>query len=152
LSPGDFIHRIRRGVEDRGVQLVVIDSLNGLLNAMPGEAYLAIQMHELLMFLSQRRVVTLLVLSQAGILGSSMSSPVDLSYLADNMLLLRYFEASGKVRKAISAVKNRSTQHEDTIREIRLSAGAIEIGEPLDQFQGIMTGIPSFIGTVEQLG
>lgn len=152
LSPGEFIHSIRRGVEERNALLTVIDSLNGLLNAMPGEAYLAIQMHELLMFLSQRSVVTLLVLSQAGILGASLDSPVDLSYLADNMLLLRYFEAAGKVRKAISAVKNRSAQHEDTIREILLRDGKIEIGEPLRDFQGVMTGIPSFVGASEKLG
>ncbi|HUQ93438.1 MAG TPA: ATPase domain-containing protein, partial [Bryobacteraceae bacterium] len=152
LSPGEFIHEIRRAVEERDVCMVIIDSLNGLLNALPGEAYLAIQMHELLMFLNQRSVVTLLVLSQAGILGASMESPVDLSYLADNMLLLRYFEASGKVRKAISAVKNRSAQHEDTIREILMRDGKISIGEPLRDFQGVMTGIPTFIGASEKLG
>jgi circadian clock protein KaiC len=150
LSPGEFIHQIRRGVED-GVRLVVIDSLNGLLNAMPGEDYLAIQMHELVMFLNQRSVVSLLVLSQSGILGASMQSPVDLSYLADNMLLCRYFEAAGKVRKAISMVKNRMAAHEDTIRELLLRDGSVEVGEPLAAFQGVMTGIPTFLGLDEQL-
>jgi circadian clock protein KaiC len=151
LSPGEFIHRVRRDVDERGVRLVVIDSLNGLLNAMPGEDYLAIQMHELVMFLNQRSVVLLLVLSQTGILGASMQAPVDLSYLADNMLLCRYFEAAGKVRKAISMVKNRMAAHEETIRELLLRDGSIEVGEPLAAFQGVMTGIPTFLGLDEQL-
>jgi circadian clock protein KaiC len=150
LSPGEFTHDIRRAVDDRKVRLIVIDSLNGLLNAMPGEDYLAIQMHELVMFLNQRGIVTLLVLSQSGILGAAMHSPVDLSYLADNMLLFRYFEAAGKVRKAISVVKNRTTAHEDTIRELRLRNGGIEVGEPLTDFQGVMSGIPTFIGVAGQ--
>jgi len=151
LSPGEFIHRVRADVEERQARVVVIDSLNGLLNAMPGEDYLAIQMHELLTFLSHRGVVILLVLSQAGVLGSSMHSPVDLSYLADNMLLFRYFEAAGKVRKAISIVKKRGSGHEDTIRELHLQPGRIVVGNPLVEFQGVMTGMPNYVGVVSQL-
>lgn len=152
LSPGDFISRIRADAEEHHARVIVIDSLNGLLNAMPGEDYLALQMHELLTFLSHRGVVTLLVLSQAGVLGASMYSPVDLSYLADNMLLLRYFEVAGKVRKAISIVKNRTAEHEDTIRELRLTPGRIRVGEPLADFQGVLSGVPQFTGTQASLG
>lgn len=146
LSPGEFSYRVRADVDERHARVIVIDSLNGLLNAMPGEDYLAIQMHELLTFLSHRGVVVLLVLSQAGVLGASMHSPVDLSYLADNMLLFRYFEAAGTVRKALSIVKKRASDHEDTIRELRLRRGSIVVGEPLADFQGVMTGVPEFIG------
>lgn len=150
LSPGEFTHDIRRAVDDSDVRLIVIDSLNGLLNAMPGEDYLAIRMHELIMLLNQRGVVSLLVLSQAGILGASMHSPVDLSYLADNILLFRYFEATGKVRKAISVVKNRTSAHEETIRELHLRPGTIDVGNPLRDFQGVMSGMPTFVGAVGQ--
>ena len=152
LSPGDFILRIRSDVEQRNARLIVIDSLNGLLSSMPDEDYLAVQMHELLTFLSHRGVVVLLVLSQAGVLGSSMHSPVELSYMADNMLLLRYFEALGKVRKAISIVKKRNSEHEDTIRELQLQNGRIVVGEPLVDFQGVMTGVPHFVGQAGKLG
>jgi circadian clock protein KaiC len=118
---------------------------------MPDEDSLIIRMHELLTFLSHSGVVVLLVLSQEGILGPAMHSPVDLSYLADNMLLLRYFEAVGKVRKAISVVKRRSSRHEDTIRELHLEPGGIIVGEPLADFQGVMTGVPQFVGLANQL-
>jgi circadian clock protein KaiC len=151
LSPGEFIHRVRADVDERHARLIVIDSLNGLLNAMPGEDYLAIQMHELLTFLSHRGVVILLVLSQAGVLGATMHSPVDLSYLADNMLLFRYFEAAGKVRKALSIVKKRGSEHEDTIRELHLRTGCIVVGDPLVEFQGVMTGTPNYLGVASQL-
>lgn len=151
ISPGEFVHTVRANVLQQSARLIVIDSLNGLLNAMPDEDSLTIRMHELLTFLSHRGVVVLLVLSQSGVLGPNMHSPVDLSYLADNMLLLRYFEAAGKVRKAISVVKNRSSEHEDTIRELRLSPGNIIVGEPVAEFQGVMTGTPQFIGAASQL-
>jgi circadian clock protein KaiC len=142
---------VRADALERRARVIVIDSLNGLLNAMPDEDCLTIRMHELLTFLNHSGVVVLLVLSQAGILGPTMHSPVDLSYLADNMLLLRYFEAVGKVRKAISVVKKRSSRHEDTIRELHLEPGAIVVGEPLTDFQGVITGVPQFVGVANQL-
>jgi circadian clock protein KaiC len=151
ISPGGFVHMVRADALERRARVIVIDSLNGLLNAMPDEDCLTIRMHELLTFLNHSGVVVLLVLSQAGILGPTMHSPVDLSYLADNMLLLRYFEAVGKVRKAISVVKKRSSMHEDTIRELHLQPGGIVVGEPLVDFQGVITGVPQFVGVANQL-
>lgn len=152
LSPGEFIQHVRDSVEKRGAKVVVIDSLNGFINAMPGEEYLPIQMHELLSFLSQRGVTTLLVLAQSGIISSAVTSPVDLSYLADNVMLFRYFEAEGRVRKAISVVKKRSGEHEDTIRELRMQHGAIVVGEALSGFRGVLTGVPTYIGSDRMLG
>lgn len=141
LSPGEFAHAVCEAVE-RSARLVVIDSLNGYLQAMPDERFLTAQMHELLTFLNQKGVVTLLVMAQHGFLGS-MSSPVDVSYLADTVVLLRYFEAAGAIRRAISVVKKRTGRHEDTIREMRLSASrGVEVGEPLTAFRGVLTGVP----------
>ena len=147
LSPGEFIQHVREAVERDNAKVVVIDSLNGYINAMPGEHHLALQMHELLGFLNQRGVLTILVLAQAGLMGTNMTTPVDLSYLADNVMLLRYFEATGRVRKALSVVKKRSGRHEDTIREIHFGEGCISIGEPLEAFRGILTGIPVYTGS-----
>ncbi len=146
LSPGEFVQHVRDSVEKRGAKVVVIDSLNGFINAMPGEHYLAIQMHELLAYLNQRGVVTILVLAQSGMMGAAMTSPVDLSYLADNVMLFRYFEAAGRVRKAISIVKKRSGEHEDTIRELRVKGGRITVGEALTSFRGVLTGVPTYVG------
>jgi circadian clock protein KaiC len=145
LSPGQFVDRVRRAVETDGARLIVIDSLNGFLNAMSGEQMLVSQMHELLTFLNQHGVVTLLVLTLAGMLGPNMSVPVDISYLSDNVLVLRYFESGGRLRKAISVVKKRSGAHEDTIHELSFSSKGIEIGEPLTEFRGVMTGVPTLI-------
>lgn len=147
LSPGELIADIRRSVEERLARIVVIDSLNGLLNAMSEEQQMALQMHELCSYLNQQGVATFLILAQAGIVGPNMMPPVDLSYLADNVLLLRYFEAEGCVRKALSVVKKRSGRHEDSIRELRMRDGAIEIGEPLRDFRGVLTGVPVFTGS-----
>jgi circadian clock protein KaiC len=133
-------------VEQEKARLIIIDSLNGFLNAMPGEQMLAPQIHELLTFLNQRGVVTLMVLTLAGMLGTSMSTPVDLSYLSDNVMVLRFFEARGRLRKAISVVKKRSGKHEDTIHELTFSPIGITIGEPLTEFQGVMTGVPTYFG------
>jgi circadian clock protein KaiC len=142
LSPGEFAHAVCRTVEHDGARLVVIDSLNGYLQAMPDERFLTSQMHELLTYLNQQGVVTLLLMAQHGFMGS-MSSPVDVSYLADTVILLRYFEASGAIRRAISVVKKRTGRHEDTIREMRLSASrGVEVGEPLKGFRGVLTGVP----------
>jgi circadian clock protein KaiC len=146
LTPGEFINRIREAV-DRGAAMVVIDSLNGYLNAMPGERHLTIQLHELLMFLGQQGVATILVAAHHGMIGSQMTTPVDASYLADAVILLRYFEADGEVRQAISVVKKRGSRHERTIREFRLDDdGGIRVGEPLREFRGILTGVPIYQG------
>ncbi len=151
LSPGEFVEHVRRSVVEQGARVVIIDSLNGYLNSMPGESFLAIQMHELLTYLNQQGVVTILVLAQAGVLGTSMRSPVDLSYLADNILLTRYFEALGRVRKAISVLKKRSGKHEETIRELQFVNGRMQVSEALSNFHGIMTGVPTFVGSQNDL-
>jgi len=151
LSPGQFVECVRRSVTEQNARVVVIDSLNGFLHSMPGECFLAMQMHELLTYLNQQGVVTVLVLAEAGIFGPSVRSPVDLSYLADNVLLTRYFESFGRVRKALSVVKKRSGGHEETIRELRFADGQIQVGEPLTEFQGVMTGVPTFLGSEDAL-
>ena len=125
LSPGEFAHAIRRAVEQRGASIVVIDSLNGYLNAMPEERFLIIQLHELLTYLGQAGVATILIGAHHGLIGSQMITPVDASYLADAVILMRYFEARGEVRQAISVVKKRGGAHERTIREFRLESGRI---------------------------
>jgi circadian clock protein KaiC len=133
------------------MRVLIIDSLNGFLNAMPGEQLLTVELHELLSFLNQQRVVTIFVMAQYGLLGGSMESPVDVSYLADTVILLRFFEAAGKVRKAISVVKKRSGGHEDTVRELKVGPGRIVVGEPLSDFQGVLSGVPHYIGNIEKL-
>ena len=150
LSPGEFAVRILRGVE-AGCKLVAIDSLNGYLNAMPGEKYLNNQLHELCTCLNQQGVVTILVLAQHG-LAAAAEAPVDLSYLSDTVVNLRYFEAYGEVKQAITVVKKRSGGHEKSIREFKLMSGkGIVIGEPLKQFQGVLTGVPVFRGSEKQI-
>jgi circadian clock protein KaiC len=143
LTPGEFAHSIRRAVE-RGAKIVMIDSLNGYLNAMPEERFLTIQLHELLTYLGQQGVATLLIGAHQGLIGSAMHSPVDASYLADAVVLLRYFESRGEVRQAISVMKKRGGLHERTIREFRLEAGRIRVGETLRRFRGILTGVPIY--------
>ena len=146
LSPGEFIDRIRIGVEDNGWTLVVIDSLNGLINSMSEERALVVQLHEVLSYLSQVGVATFLVLAQYGLLGAQVQSPTDISYLADNVLLLRYFEAQGEVRQAISVVKRRSGPHERSIRQMMIKDGKIKISEPLKDFTGVLSGTPEYRG------
>jgi circadian clock protein KaiC len=146
LSPGELADAIRRAVDERHVAMVVIDSLNGYLNAMPGERFLAVQLHELLTFLGQAGVATMLIGAHQGLVGSQMITPVDASYLADAVILMRYFEARGEVRQAISVVKKRGGAHERTIREFRLEPGRIHVGAPLRNFRGILTGVPVFEG------
>lgn len=146
LSPGEFIDRIRHGVEHNGWRIVVIDSLNGLMNSMSEERALTVQLHEVLSYLSQVGVASFLVLAQYGLLGAAMTSPTDVSYLADNVLLLRYFEAAGEVRQAISVVKRRSGPHERSIRQLQIANGKIIIGEPLKEFIGVLTGTPQYEG------
>ncbi len=150
LSPGEFAVRILRGVE-AGCKLVAIDSLNGYLNAMPGEKYLNNQLHELSSYLNQQGVITLLVLAQHG-LSAAAEAPVDLSYLSDTVVSLRYFEAHGEVKQAIAMFKKRSGHHERTIREFKLTPGkGIAVGEPLREFQGVLTGVPVFRGREKQI-
>lgn len=151
LSPGEFTYRIRQGVEDKRWRIVVIDSLNGLMNSMSEEHGLSVQLHELLAYLNQVGVASFLVMAQYGLLGGAMSSPADVSYLADNVLLLRYFEAMGEVRQAISVVKRRSGPHERSIREMRMTSGKLVIGDPLRNFVGVLTGTPEFKGGQELL-
>ena len=146
LSPGEFAHLVRRAVDRDESRLVVIDSLNGYLNAMPSEQFLTLHLHELLTYLGQQGVTTLLLLAQHGLVGSGLEGPVDASYLADTVLLLRYFEATGELRQAISVIKKRTGKHERTIRELRFGDKGITIGEPLREFQGILTGSPQFVG------
>jgi circadian clock protein KaiC len=150
LSPGEFADRIRRAVEG-GCKLIVIDSLNGYLHAMPGEKYLDNQLHELSSYLNQQGVLTMLILAQHGLVAAA-EAPVDLSYLSDTVVSLRYFEAHGEVRQAVAVIKKRSGQHERTIRELKLKPGkGLSIGEPLRDFQGILTGIPVFDGNKNQM-
>lgn len=151
LSPGELIHLIRESVERDHVSIVVIDSLNGYLNAMPGERFLLIQMHELLSFLGQKGIATLMTSAHHGLIGSNMSTPVDISYLADAVILMRYFEARGEVRLAISVVKKRGGAHERSIREFKMADGRIQIGKPLKDFHGVLTGVPVFQGDADGL-
>lgn len=149
LSPGEFAHRVRRAAEGDagrpGVKVVVIDSLNGYLNAMPEERFLIGQLHELLTYLGHKGVVTFLVVAQHGLVGR-MRSPIDTTYLADTVILFRYFEAVGEVRQAISVLKKRSGKHERTIRELTLGDSGINIGQPLRDFQGVLSGTPRYVG------
>ena len=146
LSPGEFVARVRSQIEGRGVRMVAIDSLNGYLAAMPQEQQLILQMHELLSYLSQRGVVTFLINPQHGLVGS-MSTSLNISYVADAVVLLRFFEAEGRIRKAISVLKNRGGMHEDTIRELRIDRSGVRVGAPLVQFKGVLTGTPEYTGS-----
>jgi circadian clock protein KaiC len=152
LSPGEFAHVVRRAVEVGEAQLVVIDSLNGYLNAMPQENFLALQLHELLSYLAQRGVTPVMTVAQHGLVGAEPTSPIDLSYLADAVLLFRYFEARGQVRKAVSAVKKRAGKHENAIRELLLGEGGVRVGIPLAQFHGVLAGPPHVIDPPRNVG
>jgi circadian clock protein KaiC len=142
LSPGEFAHAIHHAVERQRALVVVIDSLNGYLNAMPEERFLITQLHEILTYLGQQHVVSILLGAHHGIIGNQMRTPVDASYLADAIVLLRYYEAKGEVRQAISVIKKRGGDHERTIRDFRLQDGRIQVGEPLRGFRGILIGVP----------
>jgi circadian clock protein KaiC len=145
LSPGEFAANVRHSVEVDHARLVIIDSLNGYLNAMPDERFLILQMHELLSYLAQQGVLTILVLAQHGMVGP-MDTPLDISYLSDAVLMLRYFELNGSVRRAMSVIKKRSGRHEHSIREFRLGREGITVGPPLQDFSGIFSGIPRYTG------
>ena len=146
MSPGELVAAVQRLVEECDVRVVVLDSLNGYLQSMPGEQYLAVHLHELLAYLGNRGILTIMVLAQAGTIGSPLQSAVDVSYLADNILLLRYFERRGEVRQAISTIKRRSGNHEHTIRELKLGPDRVHIGGPLHEFEGVLSGLPRFLG------
>jgi circadian clock protein KaiC len=150
MSPGEFTQFVRRTAEEKETRVVVIDTLNGLLNAIPEERHLILQVHELLTYLSQAGVLTFLIIAQHGMVGP-MHNPLDLSYISDTVLLLRYFEARGEIRKAISVMKKRVGTHQASIRELRLSDKGLQVGEPLTEFQGIMTGVPTYTGPQQML-
>ncbi|HEX5660624.1 MAG TPA: ATPase domain-containing protein [Polyangiales bacterium] len=145
LSPGEFVSAVRDAVENGKASVIVIDSLNGYLHAMPEERFLTVQLHELLTFLRQRGVLTIMLMAQHGFVGR-MEGPVDVSYLADTVLMTRFFEASGRVRKALSVVKKRAGTHEDTIREFTLSGDGMQVGPPLADFHGVLSGVPQYHG------
>lgn len=145
IAPGELANRIIEAVDNQGVRMVVLDSLNGYVNAMPQEDFLHLHLHELLSYLNQRGVVTIMVLAQHGLVGP-MGAPVDISYLADAVMLMRFFEARGAMKKAVSVIKKRTGFHEDTIRELTLSPKGVVIGPPLAEFEGVMTGVPRVLG------
>jgi circadian clock protein KaiC len=144
ISPGEMVHRIRQAVTDDGAQMIIIDSINGYLNTMSSERYLTLQLHELLAYLNQQGVITIMVLAQQGLVGA-MQASVDLTYLSDTVILSRYFESRGEVKQALSVIKKRSGNHERTIREMWVGKKGIKLGDPLHGLQGVLTGVPSFI-------
>jgi circadian clock protein KaiC len=150
LSPGEFAHRVRRRVDEDHIKTVVIDSLNGYQAAMPEENSLILHMHELLQYLNRRGAATFMTVAQHGLVGD-MKAPVDVTYLADTVILLRYFEALGTVRRAMSVIKKRTGAHESTIREYRIDSRGLTIGDPLDGFQGVLRGVPIYMGEGQPL-
>ena len=150
LSPGEFAHKVRTVVDDNDLKTVVIDSLNGYQAAMPQENALILHMHELLQYLNRQGASTFLIVAQHGLVGDTKAS-VNITYLADTVVLLRYFEAFGHVRRAISVIKKRAGHHEDTIREYRIGARGLSIGEPLQSFAGVLRGTPDFVGASDDV-
>lgn len=145
ISPGDLAFRIRAAVEDHGTRVVILDSLNGYVTAMPHEEFLHLHLHELLTYLNQNGVMTVMILAQHGLVGP-MGTPIDVSYLADSVMITRFFEAQGTIRKAISIIKKRSGAHEATVRDLSMTSAGIHIGQPLVEFQGVLTGVPTYLG------
>ena len=150
MSPGEFSHRVRNAVV-AGARVVLIDSLNGYLNAIPQVEGPLVRLHELLSFLNEREVATLIIVAQHGVVGSHMATPLDVSYLADSVVLLRFFESHGEVRRALSVMKKRTGTHEATIRELRIGPERVHVGKALSDFQGVLTGVPQYIGTPDAL-
>lgn len=150
MAPGELASMLRRDVERKGTRIVVLDSLSGYQHAMPEEQHMLLQMHELLTYLNQKGVVTILVLAQHGLVGQ-MQAPVDLTYLSDTVLLLRFFEADGQLRRAMSVTKKRTGGHEPYIREYRMDGTGLRVGEPLREFSGVLTGVPTYRGRIEEL-
>jgi circadian clock protein KaiC len=152
MTPGAFAHEVREAVEG-GADMIVIDSLNGYLNAMPEERFLTTHLHELFSYLNQQGIVTLFVVAQHGMLvGGATPGGVDVSYLADTVLLFRYFENRGEIQQALSVFKKRTGTHERTLRQIRISSSGLVVGEPLREFHGVMTGVPNYDGSTAMLG
>lgn len=149
MAPGEFAHQVCAAVSDQQARVVIIDSLNGYMHAMPEEQFLLLQLHELLSHLGQQGIVTILVVAQHGLL-NSVQSPIDISYLADTVVLLRHFETAGRLRKAISVLKKRTGSHESRIRELIIGPAGLTVGPALDGFQGVLTGTPQFLGNVPQ--
>ena len=147
ISPGEFAFRVRQRVDRDGCRVVMIDSMNGYLHAIPSGHTPLVRMHELLAYLNERGVATILITAQHGMMGMNMAAPIDVSYLADSVIMLRFFEANGSVRKAISVVKKRTGSHESTIREYAIGPDRVRVGEPLADFHGVMTGVPQYVGT-----
>lgn len=150
LTPGELSYMVSREVEENGTRVVIIDSVNGYMMATPQERFLTMQFHELLAYLNRNGVISILVVGQYGLIGT-MQTPIDMSYLADSVVLLRYFEAQGKVRQAVSILKKRTDDHERTIREFRVGPGGLRLGEPLTNFQGVLTGVPVYRGSITGL-
>jgi circadian clock protein KaiC len=151
ISPGEFAHRVRRDVEEEGAELVLLDSLSGYVNAMPQEGLLMIHLQELLSFLNRHEVLTFLIVSESGIVGSVQHKEVEIGYMADTVVLLRHFEAGGAIRQAISAVKRRHGQHERTIRQLQISPEGIRVGPAITDFTGVLQGTPAFEGDPDLL-
>jgi circadian clock protein KaiC len=143
MSPGEFAFRVQQAVDVEDARVVAIDSLNGYMNAMPDQRYLTAQLHELLSYLGRQGVTTLMVVAQHGMFGGNMHTPVDTSYLADSVVLFRFFEYGGRVKKAISVIKKRSGAHEESIRELIFNEKGIQLSPPLENFHGILTGVPT---------
>lgn len=152
LAPDEFSHLVRHTVESEGASVIVIDSMTGYFNAMPDARFLSLQMHELLAYLSERRVASVITMAQAGLIGTNMSSPVDLSYLSDTILFFRYFEAAGRVKKALSVIKKRAGAHEDSIRELSFGAGGIRLSAPIETMHGVLSGVPRPFASLPQGG
>jgi circadian clock protein KaiC len=146
LSPGEFSHRVRACVDRETIRTVAIDSLNGYQASMPEEQFLILHLHELLQYLNRCGAATFVTIAQHGMVGGDMKQPIDVTYLADTVIMLRYFEALGRVRRAISVIKKRTGEHEDTIREFRIDRSGITIGQPLTEFQGVLRGVPTYVG------
>jgi circadian clock protein KaiC len=142
MTPGEFVHVVRKAVEQCGVQFVGIDSLNGYVYAMPEERSLALHVHELLAYLNQQGTTTLLLMTQHGLLGA-MTAPADVTYIADAVILLRFYENKGRLHRAISVMKKRHGNHENAIRQLQLESGGIGVGESLDHLKGVFTGVPT---------
>lgn len=151
MSPGEFATRIRHAVEKQHCRLVVIDSINGYMAAMPHTNQLILQLHELLSYMNQQGVATIVISPQSGLVGTMSTGALNVSYVADAVILTRFFEADGRIRKAISVIKNRGGGHEDSIRELRIDPQGVRVGEPLIEFHGIMTGTPEYVGSREPL-
>jgi circadian clock protein KaiC len=146
LSPGEFSYRVRDAVEKDGARVIVIDSLNGYLTAIPQSDSPLIRMYELLSYLAGNGVATILVVAQHGVVGTMMAAPIDVSYLADAIVMMRFFEAKGEVRRAISVVKKRTGNHEKTIREFQIGENGLRLGQALADFEGVLTGVPKYVG------